>query len=129
MYMSWDSKTYLTWSLTATILGTVGAAIILFLRPVDGWAAPLSGAIVVVLAGAAVLALIGRSKKANETAIAQRELDAAQATISELQTELGAQTIEVEHNSLSDFAQELGTAHPISPKRLDKKLEQIGQAR
>ena len=29
----------------------------------------------------------------------------------------------------SVFAQELGTAHSISPKRLDKKLEQIGQAR
>ena len=35
----------------------------------------------------------------------------------------------LEEYRVSVFAQELGTAHPISPKRLDKKLEQIGQAR
>ena len=31
----------------------------------------------------------------------------------------------LEEYRVSIFAQELGTAHPISPKRLDKKLEQI----
>ena len=31
----------------------------------------------------------------------------------------------LEESRVSVFAQELGTAHPISPKRLDKKLEQI----
>ena len=31
----------------------------------------------------------------------------------------------LEEYRVSVFAQELGTAHPISPKRLDKKLEQI----
>ena len=31
----------------------------------------------------------------------------------------------IEEYRVSIFAQELGTAHPISPKRLDKKLEQI----
>ncbi len=33
----------------------------------------------------------------------------------------------LEEYRVSVFAQALGTAHPISPKRLDKKLEQIGQ--
>ena len=31
----------------------------------------------------------------------------------------------LEEYRVSVFAQELGTAHPVSPKRLDKKLEQI----
>ena len=33
----------------------------------------------------------------------------------------------LEEYRVSVFAQELGTAHPISPKRLDKKIEQIRQ--
>ena len=33
----------------------------------------------------------------------------------------------LEEYRVSVFAQELGTAHAISPKRLDKKLEQIRQ--
>ena len=33
----------------------------------------------------------------------------------------------LEEYLVSVFAQELGTAHPISPKRLDKKIEQIRQ--
>ncbi|MDE2808037.1 MAG: DUF3418 domain-containing protein, partial [Gemmatimonadota bacterium] len=35
----------------------------------------------------------------------------------------------LEEYRVSVFAQELGTAHPISPKRLDKKVEQIRQIR
>ena len=35
----------------------------------------------------------------------------------------------LEEYRVSVFAQELGTAHPISPKRLDKKIEQIRQIR
>ncbi len=35
----------------------------------------------------------------------------------------------LEEYRVSIFAQELGTAHPISPKRLDKKIEQIRQIR
>ena len=35
----------------------------------------------------------------------------------------------LEEYRVSIFAQELGTAHPVSPKRLDKKIEQIRQIR
>ena len=35
----------------------------------------------------------------------------------------------LEEYRVSVFAQELGTAHPVSPKRLDKKIEQIRQIR
>ena len=71
------------------------------------------------------------AQKAELVAIYQQELD---------KLSIGAQSPErtalvgelhwmLEEYRVSIFAQELGTTHPISPKRLDKKLEQIRQLR
>lgn len=70
-------------------------------------------------------------QKAELVAVYQNQLE--KFTAEENSPERAARVEELrwmlEEYRVSVFAQELGTAHPISPKRLDKKIEQIRQIR
>ena len=71
------------------------------------------------------------AQKAELVAVYQQELDklSAEDQSPERTALVGEVHWMLEEYRVSVFAQELGTAHPISPKRLDKKLEQIRQLR
>ena len=71
------------------------------------------------------------AQKAELVAVYQQELDklSAEDQSPERTALVGELHWMLEEYRVSVFAQELGTAHPISPKRLDKKLEQIRQLR
>ena len=71
------------------------------------------------------------AQKAELVAVYQQELDnlSAEDQSPERSSLVGELRWMLEEYRVSVFAQELGTAHPISPKRLDNKLEQIRQLR
>lgn len=71
------------------------------------------------------------AQKAELIAVYQGQLEqlGGESNSPEREVQIGELRWMLEEYRVSVFAQELGTAHPISPKRLDKQIEQIRQIR